>query len=122
MLNLMFLICAAAGGTILLVQLGLMMLGMGDDVDGGFDGDADFDVDADLDADLDADADHHTSVADAADADLDHPDAAWLFQVISIKGVIAAITFFGLGGLWARSMEMAAGPALALGAVLGGAA
>lgn len=115
MLNYLFMICAVFGGTILVIQFALMLLGFSDDFDGAADG-ADFDLDAD------ADGDHHTSVSHAADADIDHPDTVWLFQMLSLKGIVAALTFFGLGGLWARSSEMPVGPSLAVASGLGFAA
>ncbi|TWT73765.1 hypothetical protein Pla123a_36590 [Posidoniimonas polymericola] len=120
MLDLVFMFCAGVGGVIMVIQFALMLLGVGDDLDGG-NLDADFDggIDGDFDADVDIDADHPNTVSDAADADFDHPDSVWVFQVLSVRGIIAAITFFGLGGWWARAGDMAPTSAVALGAVLG---
>ena len=108
MLDTIFLIAAVVGGTIMVCQFLLMCLGMGDDGGdfggdadvGDFGGDADFSADADLAADgVDGvDGDHQNTWADAGDADYDHPDASRIFEVLSFRSVIAAITFFGLAG------------------------
>ncbi len=124
MLDILFMICAGVGGAIMLIQFGLMFLGIGDDgLDGAIDGDLNagggLDADVDLDGGLDTDADHHTSLGDAADADYDHPGSMWLFQVISLRGIVAAIAFFGLGGMWAQASEMAPTASIAVGAGLG---
>jgi hypothetical protein len=118
MLDILFMICAGVGGAIMLIQFGLMFIGIGDDFDGDVGGDLDTGG-GDLDADVDPGADHHTSLGDAADADYDHPGSIWLFQVISLRGIIAAIAFFGLGGMWARATEMAPTASIAVGAGLG---
>jgi hypothetical protein len=49
------------------------------------------------------DGDHHTPIHTAADADVDHPGSSWLFQVLSFRTIVAAVTFFGLGGAWSAS-------------------
>ncbi|TWT36669.1 hypothetical protein KOR34_16080 [Posidoniimonas corsicana] len=116
MLDLLFIICAAFGGTVLVIQFALMLLGFSDDFD------ADLDADVDVEADAGVDGDHRTSVGDAADADFDHPDTVWLFQMLSLKGIVAALTFFGLSGLWARSTGMSAGPTILVASGFGFAA
>ena len=103
MLDTIFLISAVVGGTIMVCQFLLMCLGMGDDGSGDFGGDADvgdFGADADLTADgIDvADADHHTSWSQAGDADIGHPDASRIFEILSFRSIVAAITFFGFAG------------------------
>jgi len=92
-----FLFCAAVGGTILVVQFVLTLIGLGGeafdldvpDADGG----VDIDFDADVDMDIGGDAD----LADA------HVGSSWLFGVISFRTVVAALAFFGLAGLSAES-------------------
>lgn len=69
----LYLICAAVGGALLLLQTALMFLGT--DGDGGLDADVDFDTDA-----------------------LDAANAGFLAK-LSFKGLVAAATFFGLAGL-----------------------
>lgn len=116
MLNMVFLFCAGVGIVIMLIQFGLMLLGLGDD----FDGDAGGDFDAEFDADADFDADHQqTTLSEAADADVDHPGANLFFQIVSLKGLVAAAAFFGLGGLWAQASGMSDGASIALACVLG---
>jgi len=96
-----FLVCALVGGTVLAVQFVLTFIGLGADaldvdVPGDVtDADVDFGGNADMGGDMDFDA------ASAAD----HLDSSWMFEVISFRTVIAALTFFGLGGLTAQSME-----------------
>ena len=109
MLYTIFLITAVVGGTVMLCQFMLTVLGLSDgdaeigDVDAGdFGGDADV-GDFDVDADLDVDGDHQTSMHHAADADVDHPASARIFQVLSFRAIVAALTFFGLGGLWSSA-------------------
>lgn len=96
-----FLVCALVGGTVLAVQFILAFVGLGAealdvDVPGDVgDADVDFSGGVDFDGDVDLDA------ASAAD----HLDSSWMFEVISLRTVVAALTFFGLGGLTAASMD-----------------
>lgn len=85
----LFLICAVVGGTILLCQVVLTILGLSGDA---------LDLDIDSDVDLDADADFSGGEADAA-----HGHANGLFGVLSFRTLVAAVTFFGLAGLAAES-------------------
>jgi len=119
MLDTFFLLAAVVGGTVMICQFLLTMLGMGDDgadfADGDVGGDVsaggdinaggDFDGDfsGDADVDVDVEGDHHTSIHDASEADIDHPGSSWLFQMLSFRTIVAAITFFGLGGAWSSS-------------------
>ena len=93
-------------------QFLLTMLGLGDEGADFTDGDVDVGVDVgadagdfsgDVDVDVDVEGDHHTPIHTAADADVDHPGSSWLFQVLSFRTIVAAITFFGLGGAWSAS-------------------
>ena len=91
-----FVICAAIGGTILVFQFILTMIGLGGEA---FDLDVP-DVDTDVDLDFDADVDV------GGDADLGHDahvGSSWLFGVISFRTIVAALAFFGLAGLTAQS-------------------
>lgn len=100
-----YLVCAVAGGTILVVQTILLMIGGDADSghDGSFDGGHDLAGDGvagddvgshDFGHDAAARAGHgHDSVA-ASDAH----EAAYL-KVLSFKTLVAFATFFGLGGL-----------------------
>jgi hypothetical protein len=115
-MDMVFTLTALIGGTVLVFQFVLMLLGMGGDsdvsgADGGHlagdlhGGDAHFGG---------ADAGHahvggadisgadvvgdHASWNEAADADLGHPGAHWFYEVISLRTLSAAVTFFGLTG------------------------
>ena len=93
----LFLICAVFGGTIMVCQFALTLLGISD-ID-------DLDLpDAPADADVSA-FDGHVDAADghAAGHDGHHHGTNWLFGVISFRTVVAALAFFGLSGMAARS-------------------
>jgi hypothetical protein len=115
-MDMVFTLTALIGGTVLVFQFVLMLLGMGGDSDvsgadgghlhgglhggdahlGGADaahshaGGADLSV-----ADVAGD---HPTWNEAADADLGHPGAHWFYEVISLRTLSAAVTFFGLTG------------------------
>jgi hypothetical protein len=78
-MEMMFLICAIAGGTILVCQVLLTITGLSDE------GAADLD---DVATDVD-DLSH----------DQGHEDSSWLFGLISFRTIVAALTFFGLAGM-----------------------
>jgi hypothetical protein len=103
-----FVVCAGVGGTILVCQMLMTVLGLAgdtvdvdlpDDVDAP--GDLDFGGDVDVGGDLDVGADIDADVGADADAggEAGH-DTSWLFGVLSFRTLVAAVTFFGLGG-WA---------------------
>jgi len=81
-----FLSCAIAGGTLLVCQFLLGLLGFGDHHDTG--GDHDFHG-----------ADHHDSGGDHDDSHDSH--TTWFVGVLTFRSVVAALTFFGLAGLTA---------------------
>lgn len=96
MLDFLYLTALIVGGTVLLFQFALMLLGLGDD---GGDvpgvGGTDVDVSGGLGDDFAVDdAGWH----EAADADLGHPEAPWFYEVLSLRTLSAAATFFGLTG------------------------
>jgi membrane protein implicated in regulation of membrane protease activity len=99
----LFMLCAVVGGTILLCQVALTVFGLtGDAMDLDIDGDVDVDLSADVDSDISAEG-------SGGDADVGHAHAggnfgsSWLFGALSFRTVVAAVTFFGLGGLAAQS-------------------
>jgi len=67
------------------------------DADVDVDMDMDVDMDADVDVDADVDADVDVDAADAADAA--HPSPMLGFRVLTFRTAVAALTFFGLGGM-----------------------
>jgi membrane protein implicated in regulation of membrane protease activity len=108
MLSWLFLICAVVGGTVLVCQFVLTLVGLGGDH-------ADFshDVPHDFSA-----GDTHGGDAAGHDAHGDH-GSSWLFGVISFRTLIAAATFFGLVGYAAESAGLAMGPQLVLAVAAG---
>ena len=115
-LDSVFNLTALIGGTVLMFQFVLMLLGLGGDGDLSADG---ADVSGGLDAGgIDAGGIHHAGGIDvagadahvgdptwheAADADLGHPGAHWFYEVLSLRTLSAAVTFFGLAGITARA-------------------
>lgn len=87
----LFLICAAIGGTVLVAQFVLTVIGLGTDA---------FDVDMPSSDDVGGDFDLST---DPTDIDAHHVSSSWLFGVISFRTIVAAITFFGLVGMGGQS-------------------
>lgn len=103
MLETTFLYAAIAGGAVLLLQFLLTFFG------GGEDG-ADF-GEADVDAGIDADVDGHG-----------HAGSFWFFEMVSLRTLAAAATFFGLVGLMARSYDVSPVVSLLLATAAGFAA
>ena len=92
----LFAFCAIVAGSIFVLQFVLLLIGFGGE---GADfetdipeaGDVDFDGGAMGDFDGDGQLDHGDGVPDHG--------STWLFGVISLRTVVAALTFFGLAGL-----------------------
>jgi hypothetical protein len=95
MLDFLYLFALIVGGTVLLFQFAMMLLGLSNDSDlSGMSG-ADVDVGGGISGDLIiGEADWH----EAADADLGHPGGPWFYEVLSLRTLSAAATFFGLTG------------------------
>lgn len=87
-------ICAIVGGVILVMQMIMTLVGLGGDHDVGLGGDHDVAFDAG-DAGDGAHAIGH-----------DHHDASHFFGVLSFRSLMAALAFFGLGGLWALAEDL----------------
>ncbi len=108
MLHLIFLVAAVIGGTVMICQFALTLMGMGDDgsdlPDGDFDGGT---------------PDHATDWNDAADGDYQHPDSTWLFGVLSFRTLVAAAAFFGVAGETALSAGYSKGIAVAIAVLVG---
>jgi membrane protein implicated in regulation of membrane protease activity len=109
-----FLVFAVIGGTVLVFQFVLTLIGLGSDSD------VPDDLPDDMPHDLSVDAGHDVSADAGHDASHAH-DSSWLFGIISFRTLVAAAAFFGLGGLAATSagweMFMRLGTALVSGAV-----
>jgi len=109
-----FLICAVVGGTVLVCQFVLTLVGLG--------GDHGVDFAHDVPHDFSGDAGHAGGAhgTDGAGHDTHgHHGSSWLFGVISFRTLVAAATFFGLTGLAARSAALDLGPQLLLAAAAG---
>jgi hypothetical protein len=110
MFNSIYFYAAVIGGTVLAFQFVLMLFGWGDDGGhggalGGADG-ADFaggHGGGDVGTGSDASDHHHAGWAEASDADLGHPGGHWFYEVLSLRTISAAVTFFGLGGRLAQA-------------------
>jgi membrane protein implicated in regulation of membrane protease activity len=140
MLDMIFLIAAVVGSTVMVCQFVLTLMGLGDDVSdgGGHVGHVDSGVSTgdvaghDLgdtwgsaQADVGDGAvigDHHTSVATAADGQIHHPDSSWLFGVLSFRTMVTAAAFFGLAGLAAKKSGFAPTSSILVGVLAGVAA
>lgn len=133
MLDLVFLIAAIIGCTVMVCQFLLTLMGMtdhgGDLTDGtvaghdfgghpDFSGHGDFAADADL-PDDGLLADSHTGLAHVSGAEHQHADSSWLFGVLSFRTLIAAAAFFGVAGKTALSAGYSQGISLALAVVVG---
>ena len=111
-----FMICAVVGGTILICQFVLTLVGLG--------GEHGVDLSHDVSHDFAGGAGHDAGGGaahggDGSGHDAGHHGTAWLFAAISFRTLVAAVTFFGLVGMAARSAQQPVGIQLVL-AVLAG--
>jgi hypothetical protein len=99
-MDIVFTIAAVIGGTVLIFQFVLMLLGLGGDGGGELGGADAGDVSMDAAGDVTGGeiTSEHGAWHDAADVDLGHPDATWFYEMLSLRTLSAAITFFGLTG------------------------
>ena len=139
-----FLVCAVAGGTLLVCQAIMAMVGLGGHL-------MDFDVGSDAGHDLSGDfhgGDVHAGDLGSDSGDLDHGGggdaahgegaahsesaahgqagghgaSACLLQMISLRTMVAALTFFGLAGMTAQSAGASAPVVVAVALAAGFAA
>jgi len=129
-----FVICAAFGGTILVLQAIMTIIGLGGDAlhtdvphdighdfggdvhadtGGGFHGDSGghFGGNSGTDAHAGGAADAHVHPDTTQSADDQHEDghghgSSHLFAVLSFRGIVAAMAFFGIGGLTAQAAAL----------------
>lgn len=87
-----YLVCAVAGGTLLVCQFLMTLAGLGGDHDLG---------DHDVAHDIGHDATGHDH-----DAGHDHGNA-WFVGVLTFRTIVAAVAFFGLAGKFAAANELA---------------
>ncbi len=111
----LFLIAAVVGGTVLVCQFALTLLGLGhDSADMGHHMGGDFHGDAHVGGDS------HVGHSGGTHADADqHANSTHIFSVISFRTLVAAIAFFGVSGRAALSAGYAQSTSLILAAVVG---
>ena len=102
-----YLLCAAVGGTVLVLQFLLTIIGIGGD---------------DLHFDAHVDAPYDLDFSDVASHGVVGHGSTWLFSVISFKTVVAALTFFGIAGWASQSAQLPPVTGLGIAVVTGGAA
>ena len=136
----LFLICATLGGTILVLQFLMTLIGLGGD---GSSGDVPHDIGHGLGSDVphdvggelhggglsgdahDAADGVHTDAAtdhshlDQTQSHSGHHGSTWLFGVISFRTLVAAITFFGIAGMIAVTADAPVHISLAVALVAG---
>ena len=135
-LSILFLVCAAVGSTVLVCQFLLMLIGLGGDDfdldDGGGVG-ADFhgdfgassggDMSADVHGGLDGGGGDVHGGHDGADGHAHgHGHSQGLTQllaIISFRTVVAALAFFGIGGMAAKSAGAAPAVTVAIACIAG---
>ncbi len=108
-----FIICAVIGGVIMLCQFVLTLLGLG----GAHDVGGDHEVSVGHDFAVEHGVDH-----DGAPAEHGAHESTGFFKLLSFRAVVAALTFFGLGGLAALYSGSMAHLALPAGVGAGAAA
>jgi membrane protein implicated in regulation of membrane protease activity len=115
MLYTIFLIAAVIGGTIMVCQFLLTVLGLGDHGgDAGHFGYGDFHGgDGVHVGGHDAGMDAHLS------GDGTHADSSWLFGVVTFRTMVAATAFFGIAGAAAMTADMNRPQSLAIALVAG---
>jgi hypothetical protein len=100
-----FIVCAALGSAILIIQLIMLLMGFGFDHDvgdghafefGGHDGSVG-DHSFEVGGDHDVGGEGHFDAAH--DHDVHDHGSSWFFSVLSVRSVVAALAFFGLAGL-----------------------
>jgi membrane protein implicated in regulation of membrane protease activity len=114
----LFLIAAVVGGTILVCQFALTLLGLGHDGGGlGHHMGGDFHGDAHVGGDS------HVFHAGDTHADADqHANSTHVFSVISFRTLVAAVAFFGASGRAALSAGYAPSTSFVLAVIVGVAA
>ncbi len=110
----LFVGCAVFGGTVMILQMLLTVVGLADDslhVDMPHSA-----GDHDLGGDIEnaPEGDFHGDVHDGDDTD--HAGSTWLFKMLSVRTLVAAMAFFGIAGLAADAAHLA--PLLTLGIAL----
>lgn len=98
-----FLICSVVGGTVLVCQFAMTVIGLGGHHELPGDGPVDVPHDFGHDVGHDVGDDVGHAEADGHDAEDAHEGSTWFFKVITFRTVVAATTFFGLSGMAATA-------------------
>jgi hypothetical protein len=109
----LFTACALFGGTLLICQTFLTLMGLSGDHDFAHDG-------AGHDFGHDTAGDAHG--ADHATTSHAHHSSTWFFGIVTFRTVVAALTFFGLAGMAAQTSQVEPVPSLAIAVLAGFAA
>jgi hypothetical protein len=105
-----FTACAIFGGTLLICQTIMTLIGLS----------GDHELAGDVDGDLGgAEFSHDGGSADPVE---NHHGSTWFFGVVTLRTLVAAITFFGLTGMSALTNQIDPGPSLVIAVVSGFAA
>jgi membrane protein implicated in regulation of membrane protease activity len=108
----LFLLCAVVGGTILICQFVLTLVGLG--------GEHGFDLSHDVAHDFVMDSGHDGGGDEGSGHDAGHQHgSSWVFAAISFRTLVAAITFFGLIGSAAQQARQPVGVQLLLALAAG---
>lgn len=105
----LFTACALFGGTLLICQTIMTLMGLGSDHEFG----------GDTDAEASVDFDHDGGTADHAEHS---HGSTWFFGIVTLRTVIAALTFFGLAGMASLTNQLDEGRSLLIACVSGFAA
>jgi membrane protein implicated in regulation of membrane protease activity len=117
MLNTIFLIAAVVGGTVMVCQFVLTLLGMDDDLSG--DGGPDASLAGHGHDGGGVAADQSADMSMTADGEVHHPDSSWLFGIISFRTLVGAAAFFGVAGKAAASAGLSDSAALMIALAAG---
>jgi membrane protein implicated in regulation of membrane protease activity len=108
----LFLLCAVVGGTILICQFVLTLVGLG--------GEHGFDLSHEVAHDFLTDSGHAAGGDQDGGHDAGHQHgSSWVFAAISFRTLVAAITFFGLIGSAAQQAQQPVGVQLLLAIAAG---
>lgn len=114
----LFLIAAVVGGTVLVCQFALTLLGLGHDSGG-----LGHHIGGDFQGDAHVGGDFHGDHAGGSHADAnEHANSTHIFSVISFRTLVAAIAFFGVSGRAALSAGYAPSMSFILAVIVGVAA
>lgn len=111
----LFLICATIGGTVLIGQFVLALVGFGH---GDFLDDVPHDIPHDVH--FDSGNDVHSPDPELGDHGVGHGNfSTWLFSLLSFKTITAASAFFGLAGCAANAAQMSPTAQIAIASIAG---